>query len=64
MSHGLSQADFVTRRDLGQALGVSQRSISNFVREGQLPEPIRISRRTVRWSTEALRDWLLSQQQA
>jgi predicted DNA-binding transcriptional regulator AlpA len=56
-SQTLSEADFVTRRDLGRALGVSQRSISNFIRAGRLPEPIRITRRTVRWPAQQLADF-------
>jgi len=41
-------------RDLCQLLKVSKTTIFNYIRNGQLPEPKRFTKRTIRWPREAV----------
>lgn len=52
---------WITMDDLAELLGVSKRSIANWLREGRIPEPIRFGARTTRWrKTDAAILWIIT----
>lgn len=51
--------EFVTRKQLGELLGVSLRSVDRYVRSGLLPHPIRLGHKTIRWFRSDVEDSLV-----
>ncbi|MBC7076696.1 MAG: AlpA family phage regulatory protein [Synergistales bacterium] len=51
-------SEFLSPADLAKRLGVSRRTVFRFVSAGKLPQPIRLTRRTVRWQWEAVQEWM------
>lgn len=45
---------FLSARELAARLGVSRRTVSRLVSAGILPQPIRFSRRLIRWDWSAV----------
>ena len=56
----MSGREFVTRRQLAQKYGVTPSTITNWVREGRLPEPLKLSQRTHRWDGQEVEEMLSS----
>lgn len=56
-----SPVDYLTKSELASMLRVSTRTISNYIRTGALPEPVKIGRRAL-WSRAALLAFLRAQQ--
>ncbi len=50
----------VDAKRLGSMLGLSVRTVRSMDSAGQLPRPVRLAGRSVRWSVDELRDWLKS----
>jgi excisionase family DNA binding protein len=44
-------------RDVAKLLGCSERHVTNLVREGRIPSPIKLGR-LVRWSQQQLAAWI------
>ena len=45
-------------KELADALGVSERLVWRLRREGQLPPPIRLGSRVIRWDRRAIEKWI------
>lgn len=43
-----------------EALGVSRATLRRMVQDGRFPEPVRLSRRTLRWRVDEVNAWLQS----
>ena len=56
-----SPVDYLTKSELASMLRVSTRTISNYIRTGALPEPVKIGRRAL-WSRAALLAFRRAQQ--
>lgn len=56
-----SPVDYLTKSELASMLRVSTRTISNYIRTGALPEPVKLGRRAL-WSRAALLAFLRAQQ--
>jgi excisionase family DNA binding protein len=56
-----SPVDYLTKSELASMLRVSTRTISNYIRTGALPEPVKVGRRAL-WSRAALLAFLRAQQ--
>lgn len=54
-------AEYLTKVELASMLRVSTRTISNYIRTGAIPEPVKIGRKTL-WSRAALLAFIRSQQ--
>lgn len=54
-------SDYLTKSELASMLRVSSRTISNYIRSGALPEPVKIGRRAL-WSRATLLAFLRAQQ--
>jgi excisionase family DNA binding protein len=54
-------ADYLTRVELASMLRVSTRTITNYVRTGALPGPVKFGRKAL-WSRAALTEFIRSQQ--
>jgi excisionase family DNA binding protein len=54
-------SDYLTKSELASMLRVSTRTISNYIRAGVLPEPVKIGRRAL-WSRATLLAFLRAQQ--
>lgn len=54
-------ADYLTKMELASMLRVSTRTISNYIRAGAIPEPVKIGRKAL-WSRAALLAFIQSQQ--
>lgn len=52
-----SAGDLITTADVASILGCSPRSVTNYVRDGRLPAPIRVNR-LVRFSRRAISGFL------
>jgi len=52
---------YLTKLELASMLRVSTRTISNYIRAGALPEPVKIGRRAL-WSRASLLAFLRAQQ--
>jgi excisionase family DNA binding protein len=44
----------LTKNELAQRLQLSRSTIDRLVRAGRLPQPVRFSRKTVRWPVESI----------
>lgn len=51
---------YVDAKTLAEKLGVSRRTLFRLVSAGKLPQPIRLSKRTVRWDWQAVQEFLSS----
>ena len=51
----------LTTRDVARLLGCEQRSVHRWLRDGVIPEPIRIGG-VLRWYAPTIRGWILSKQ--
>lgn len=54
-------SNYLTKSELAAMLRVSTRTVSNYVRSGALPEPVKIGRRAL-WSRATLLAFLRAQQ--
>ena len=52
----LPPTDYVTREELAKRLRVTPQTITNLVKRGRLPEPLRLSDRTLRWPLDAIQN--------
>ncbi|MGB9879950.1 MAG: helix-turn-helix transcriptional regulator [Anaerolineae bacterium] len=52
--------EFVSPTELAKRLGISRRTVFRLVSTGQLPQPIRLTKRTVRWEWTAVQEFLAS----
>lgn len=53
-----TDAPLLTARAIAQRLGISTRTLWRWIEAGRFPQPARLSRKTLRWSAEAVEDWL------
>jgi len=51
---------YVDAKTLADKLGISRRTLFRLVSAGKLPQPIRLSKRTVRWDWQAVQEFLSS----
>jgi|YelNatPaOPRAMG01_1025707.scaffolds.fasta_scaffold323599_1 prophage regulatory protein len=51
-------SEFVSPAELAKRLGISRRTLFRLVSAGRLPEPVRLTKRTVRWEWAAVQQWL------
>jgi len=51
---------YVDAKTLADKLGISRRTPFRLVSAGKLPQPIRLSKRTVRWDWQAVQEFLSS----
>jgi len=51
----------LTTRDVARLLGCDQRSVHRWLRDGVVPEPIRIGG-VLRWYAPGIREWIMSKQ--
>ena len=56
-------ADYLTKGELAALLRVSTRTVSNYVRTGAIPEPVKFGRRAL-WARVALLAFIQAQQLA
>lgn len=56
-------AEYLTKRELAEMLRVSTRTVSNYVRTGAIPDPVKIGRRAL-WARVALLAFIHAQQMA
>lgn len=49
---------YLKPRDLAARIGVTVRTIREWVAEGRLPAPVRFGHRTIRWTEESLADFI------
>jgi predicted DNA-binding transcriptional regulator AlpA len=54
----LAPGRFLSVGQVGKMLGVCQRTVWRWVARGLFPEPVRYSRRIVRWRAEDVADYL------
>ncbi|MHB0955912.1 MAG: helix-turn-helix transcriptional regulator [Pirellulaceae bacterium] len=54
----LPSGPLLTPDDLAVLLNVERTTVLAWSRAGRLPEPIRLTDRTLRWSQHAVNDWL------
>lgn len=54
-------ADYLTKMELASMLRVSTRTISNYIRAGVIPEPVKIGRKAL-WSRAVLLEFIRAQQ--
>lgn len=52
------QDEMLSSAELARRLRVSRRTIFRLLASGRLPEPTRLSARTLRWRWQAVRDFL------
>ena len=45
---------FMSAREVAVSLGIARRTLDDLVAAGTVPQPIRLSRKTVRWSRAAI----------
>jgi excisionase family DNA binding protein len=53
--------ELLTVQEVAELLGIGRRSISRHVQNGCLPPPLRLGRRTLRYSRRAVLDWVAEQ---
>jgi len=51
-------SEFVSPAELAKRLGISRRTLFRLVSAGRLPEPVRLTKRTIRWEWAAVQQWL------
>jgi len=54
----------ISLEDVSAMLAVSKRTISRLIKEGDFPEPYRISAAVLRWKKSVVLEWLKTRQQA
>ena len=52
--------ELVSAEQLAKRLSVSRRTVFRLTSAGKLPQPIRLSKRTVRWDWQAVQEFLSS----
>lgn len=55
---------FVSREELAALIGVKARTVSELVKSGGLPPPIKFSDKLLRWDAEQLEKWFSALQAA
>ncbi|MEJ5342974.1 MAG: helix-turn-helix domain-containing protein [Thermogutta sp.] len=53
-----ARSEFVSPTELAKRLNVSRRTVFRLVSAGRLPQPIRLSKRTVRWQWADVEEFL------
>ena len=56
-SNGTAPKLLLSALEAAVAIGVSERKFWEMVKEGELPKPIRVGRKSL-WSVEELREWI------
>ena len=51
-------------KEVAQHLGIARRTLRRWMVAGYFPRPIRLNGRTLRWEPQAVRAWLLAQQES
>jgi predicted DNA-binding transcriptional regulator AlpA len=52
--------EMIGRAQLAPLLGISRRSLDDWISEGRFPPPLRLSGRVHRWAKATIRRWLLA----
>ena len=60
----MSDIVLLTRQQVEKMLGIRRSTIYKLMRQGKLPEPIKISSGCVRWRKAELEDWINSRPKA
>lgn len=60
----MSDIELLTRQQVEKILGIRRSTIYKLMRQGKLPEPIKISPGCVRWRRAELEDWINSRPKA
>jgi predicted DNA-binding transcriptional regulator AlpA len=50
----MKDADLITSQVVADRLSISVRTLWRWVREGRIPEPIRVNRKMVRWKKSVI----------
>lgn len=53
-----AHSEFVSPAEVAKRLNVSRRTLFRLVSAGRLPQPIRLTKRTVRWDWQTVQEWL------
>jgi excisionase family DNA binding protein len=48
----------LTVKELASRLGIRPRTVYRLVASGKLPQPIRLTQRTLRWDWALVREWI------
>ena len=48
----------LTVKDVAELLSVARRTVWRWTREGKMPRPVKLTRRTVRWRASAIQSYL------
>ena len=60
----MTDIELLTRQQVEKILGVRRSTIYKWMRDGTLPEPLKISSGCVRWRRAELEDWINSRPKA
>ena len=52
------------RQEVETATGLSRAHLYHLMRTGEFPEPLRISRRAVRWLESEIAEWIMTRDRA
>ena len=58
MSGGTNVCELLDRRALQAKLKISLRTIDRMIKDGQLPQPIRLGKRALRWPSNQINEWI------
>lgn len=50
--------EMISRKQLGELLGLKSWTLSKWQREGYLPKPVKLSRKTLRWRVSDIAKWI------
>ncbi len=55
---GLASEDLLTSREVARRLSIGVKTLFRLVRAGVVPQPIRLSRKILRWRVDEFERWL------
>jgi predicted DNA-binding transcriptional regulator AlpA len=58
MNGGKAVCELLDRRALQAKLKISLRTIDRMIKDGQLPQPIRLGKRALRWPSSEINQWI------
>lgn len=54
----IAEPKLKSSEEVAAQLGLCVRSLQRLVRDGEFPQPIRFSRKLIRWSSATVNDWI------
>jgi excisionase family DNA binding protein len=52
------ESELLTRKQVAAILRLHERTVRTRVRSGELPEPIKVGKRSIRWRRETIEAWI------